>query len=35
MGQARIRTQLSAGLSDEDVDRAIAAFAAVARSLSG
>jgi glycine C-acetyltransferase len=35
MGQARIRTQLSAALSDDDVDRAIAAFAAVARSLSG
>jgi glycine C-acetyltransferase len=35
MGQARIRTQLSAALSDEDVDCAIAAFAAVARSVSG
>jgi len=34
MGQARIRTQLSAGLSDDDVGRAIAAFAAVAGSLS-
>ena len=31
MGQARIRTQLSAALSDDDVDRAIAAFAEVAR----
>jgi 7-keto-8-aminopelargonate synthetase-like enzyme len=30
MGKARIRTQLSAALSDEDVDTAIAAFAAVA-----
>jgi glycine C-acetyltransferase len=29
LGQARIRTQLSAALSDEDVDRAVAAFAAV------
>jgi glycine C-acetyltransferase len=33
LGQARIRTQLSAALTDEDVDRAIAAFAAVARKL--
>jgi glycine C-acetyltransferase len=32
MGRARIRTQLSAALSDEDVDTAIAAFAEVARS---
>jgi glycine C-acetyltransferase len=31
MGQARIRTQLSAALSDDDVDRAIAAFAEVVR----
>jgi glycine C-acetyltransferase len=30
LGQARIRTQLSAALSDDDVDRAIAAFAAIA-----
>jgi glycine C-acetyltransferase len=29
IGQARIRTQLSAALSDEDVDFAIAAFAAI------
>jgi glycine C-acetyltransferase len=35
MGQARIRTQLSAALSDQDVDRAIAAFAAVARTVRG
>ena len=35
LGQARIRTQLSAALSDDDVDRAIAAFAAVARTVSG
>ena len=34
LGQARIRTQLSAALSDDDVDRAIAAFAAVACGLS-
>jgi glycine C-acetyltransferase len=33
LGQARIRTQLSAALSDDDVDRAIAAFAEVARDL--
>ena len=33
LGQARIRTQLSAALSDDDVDRAIAAFAAVARTV--
>ena len=32
LGKARIRTQLSAALSDDDVTRAIAAFAAVARS---
>jgi glycine C-acetyltransferase len=35
MGQARIRTQLSAALSEDDLDRAIAAFAAVARTVSG
>lgn len=32
-GQARIRVQLSAAHSDEDIDRAIEAFAAVAREL--
>jgi glycine C-acetyltransferase len=32
-GQARIRVQLSAAHSDEDIDRAIAAFAAVGREL--
>jgi glycine C-acetyltransferase len=32
-GQARIRVQLSAAHSDEDVDRAVAAFGRVARSL--
>ena len=31
LGQARIRTQLSAALSDDDVDRALAAFAEVAK----
>jgi glycine C-acetyltransferase len=35
MGQARIRTQLSAALSGDDVERAIAAFAEVARIVSG
>jgi glycine C-acetyltransferase len=34
LGQARIRTQLSAALSDDDVGRAIEAFAVVARNLS-
>jgi glycine C-acetyltransferase len=34
LGQARIRTQLSAALSDGDVDRAVAAFAEVARNVS-
>jgi glycine C-acetyltransferase len=32
-GQARIRVQLSAAHSTEDVDRAIGAFAAVGREL--
>ncbi|HWU91417.1 MAG TPA: glycine C-acetyltransferase [Kofleriaceae bacterium] len=32
-GQARIRVQLSAAHSDEDIDRAIAAFAAVGKQL--
>jgi len=32
-GQARIRTQMSAGLTDEQIDRAIQAFAAVGRDL--
>ena len=32
-GQARIRVQLSAAHSDEDVDRAVAAFAEVGREL--
>jgi glycine C-acetyltransferase len=32
-GQARIRTQMSAGLSREQLDKAIAAFAAVGREL--
>ena len=32
-GQARIRVQLSAGHSDDDVDRAIAAFARVGKAL--
>lgn len=32
-GQARIRTQMSAGLTQGDLDRAIAAFAAVGREL--
>jgi glycine C-acetyltransferase len=32
-GQARIRVQLSAGHSDDDVDRAVAAFAKVGRAL--
>ena len=33
-GQARIRTQMSAGLSDEQIDQAIDAFSAVGRELS-
>jgi 7-keto-8-aminopelargonate synthetase-like enzyme len=32
-GTARIRVQLSAAHSDEDIDRAVAAFAEVAREL--
>jgi glycine C-acetyltransferase len=32
-GQARIRTQMSAALSREQLDKAIAAFAAVGREL--
>jgi glycine C-acetyltransferase len=32
-GQARIRVQLSAAHSEDDVDQAIAAFAAVAAEL--
>lgn len=32
-GQARIRTQMSAGLSDEDLDAALAAFASVGKKL--
>ena len=32
-GQARIRVQLSAAHSDADIDRALAAFAAVGREL--
>jgi glycine C-acetyltransferase len=32
-GQARIRTQMSAAHSPEDIDRAVAAFAAVAREM--
>jgi glycine C-acetyltransferase len=32
-GQARIRTQMSAGHRREDLDRAAAAFAAVGRAL--
>jgi glycine C-acetyltransferase len=32
-GQARIRTQMSAALTREQLDRAIAAFAAVGRDL--
>ena len=34
-GQARIRVQLSAAHSDDDVDRAIAAFAAVGQGARG
>jgi glycine C-acetyltransferase len=34
-GQARIRVQLSAAHSDDDIDRAITAFAAVAAELGG
>ena len=33
MGQARIRTQMSAALDDADVDRALAAFARAGRAL--
>ncbi len=33
MGQARIRTQMSAALADDDVDRALAAFARAGRAL--
>jgi glycine C-acetyltransferase len=32
-GQARIRTQMSAGLTNEHIDRAIDAFGAVGREL--
>jgi glycine C-acetyltransferase len=32
-GKARIRTQMSAAHSDEDIDRAVAAFAEVAREM--
>jgi len=32
-GNARIRTQMSAGLTRDHLDRAIAAFAAVGREL--
>ena len=32
-GQARIRTQMSAGLDTEHLDKAIAAFAAVGREM--
>ncbi len=32
-GQARIRTQMSAGLTAEHIDRAVAAFAEVGREL--
>jgi glycine C-acetyltransferase len=32
-GQARIRTQMSAAHSPEDIDRAIAAFAKVGRAM--
>ena len=32
-GQARIRVQLSAAHSDEDIDRAVAAFAKVGKAL--
>jgi glycine C-acetyltransferase len=32
-GQARIRTQMSAAHSDEDIDRAVAAFAEVGADL--
>jgi glycine C-acetyltransferase len=32
-GEARIRTQMSAGLTPEQIDRAIDAFAAVGREL--
>ena len=32
-GQARIRTQMSAGLTREQIDRAIAAFAKIGREL--
>jgi glycine C-acetyltransferase len=32
-GQARIRVQLSAGHSDDDVERAIAAFTEVGKAL--
>jgi glycine C-acetyltransferase len=35
LGKARIRTQLSAALSDDDIDRAIAAFAVVAGAVRG
>jgi glycine C-acetyltransferase len=34
-GKARIRTQMSAAHSDEDVDRAVAAFAEVAAEMGG
>jgi glycine C-acetyltransferase len=33
MGQARIRTQMSAAHDDEHIDRAVAAFAAVGKEL--
>jgi glycine C-acetyltransferase len=32
-GQARIRTQMSAAHSTEDIDRAVAAFAKVGRAM--
>jgi glycine C-acetyltransferase len=32
-GEARIRTQMSAGLNDAQIDRALAAFIAVGREL--
>ncbi|MEP0048232.1 MAG: glycine C-acetyltransferase, partial [Roseobacter sp.] len=32
-GQARIRTQMSAGLTTADLDKALAAFAVAGRSL--
>jgi glycine C-acetyltransferase len=34
-GKARIRTQMSAAHSDDDIDRAVAAFAEVAAEMGG